>query len=169
MARDVTTDIIDHLRSEVTAASIPVSFSTSDDIGYAQYDDTESDVYVTPVSEDPVVPGGGQTQYSGIDPGGAGPIQDVVTSVQIDCWGGDIDTPRNQAAGVHPHTVANDLGREVHRVLFESSEASSSPPVPSGYHWVNADPPRTADDSEASPTKYRRVVVAYAKHLETPP
>lgn len=165
---DVKKDIIDHLRSHVDTGNISVSFSTSDDIGFSQYDDVDQAVYATPVSEDPVVPGGGQTQYTGIDPGGTGGVADVVVSLQIDCWGGDREAPVYDAASTHPDIVASELSDEVYRVLFATDDSASGPSVPSGYDWLNAEPPTEADDTEQSPTTYRDIVVARAKYTKTP-
>lgn len=168
MSRDIKQDVIEFLRANIDTSAISVSFSASDDIGFAQYDDVDQDVYVTPVSEDPVVPGGGQTGYSGIDAGGRGGIADVVVSVQIDCWAGDRDADVYQTADSHPDIVANELSQEVYRVLFDADESSSGPAVPSGYEWVNAEPPTDADDVEESPTKYRDTVLARLKYTQTP-
>jgi hypothetical protein len=168
VVRDIKADLIEFLRSHVGDAAISVAFTPDDDIGFEQYDDADQDIYVTASSEDPAVPAGGQTQYSGVDPGGAGGIQDVVTSLQIDCWGGDIDADAYAGVDSHPDIVANELAREVHRVLFEAGESGSGPPTPSGYEWINAEPPREANDVERSPTKYRRIVIARTKHTETP-
>lgn len=168
MTRDVKADLIAFLREYVDTDAISVPFTADDDIGFAAYDDTEQGVYVTPVSEDPVVPGGGQTQYSGIDAGGRGGIQDVITSVQIDCWGGDVQADVYGGVDSHPDIVANELAREVHRVLFETSEGGSGSPTPDGYEWINAEPPVEANDPEESPTKYRRFVIARTKHTERP-
>lgn len=168
MTRDIKADLIDFLRTHVDETAISVSFTNADDIGFAAYDDVDQDVYVTPVSEDPVVPGGGQTQYSGMDPGGRGGVQDVVTLVQIDCWGGDRDAAIYQGVDSHPDIVANELAREVHRVLFEADESAAGPPVPEGYEWVNAEPPTDADDAQQSPTKYRDYVLARLKYTKRP-
>ena len=168
MVRDIHSDLVDHLRAYVDETALSVPFDTQDDIGPAAYDDVGQEVYATPVSKDPRVPGGGETGYSGIDAGGRGGIQDTVVSVQIDCWGGDRDADVYVGADSDPNTVANELAQEVHRVLFESDEADAGPPVPDGYKWVNAEPPTGADDPERSPTKYRDIVIARVKYTKTP-
>lgn len=166
MARDVKSDIIDFLRSHVDTSVIDVPFDKSDDIGFAAYDDVDQSVYVTPASEDGVVVGGGESRYSGMDGTGKGGIQDVVTTVQVDCWGGDRDDDVYTGVDSHPDIVANALSREVHRVLFESGESNDEIPTPDGYEWVNAEPPVEANDVQETPTKYRRYVVAVTKHTE---
>jgi hypothetical protein len=168
MAKDIKKDLIDFLRSEANSSGFSVPFTNSDSIGFEQYDGADEAVYITPVSEDPAVPGGGQTQYTGIDPGGDGGIADVVVSVQIDCWGGDRDDQIHADNDTHPDIVANELSQEVYRVLFEADDAAAGPAVPAGYDWINAEPPREADDLEQSPTKYRDIVVARMKYTKTP-
>lgn len=168
MPRDTKKDLIDHLRSEFDTSAISVPFDVSDDIAFEAYDDVEKEVYVTPVSEDSTSPGGGETQYTGIDPSGAGGIQDIVTSVQIDCWGGDEEADVYMTNNTHPDIVANELSTEVHRILFNTDESSSGPAIPTGYDWMNAQPPSEADDTEENPTTFRDIVIARTKHTVRP-
>lgn len=176
MVRDIKADVVAFLREHFDEGEIPVSFEAGDptdptasgDVRFADYDGGLEYPQVAIVSEDPLVPGGGETQYSGIDAGGKGGIQDVVTSVQIDCWGGPHDAKVYKDEGSHPDVVANALARETHRVLFKANESDEGPPVPDGYEWVNAEPPVEANDTERSPTHYRRFVIARTKHTERP-
>jgi hypothetical protein len=176
VTRDIKADLVAFLREYFDETAVSVTFSPGDptdptvegDVRFAGYDGANDYPQVAVVSEDPVVAGGGQTQYSGIDAGGRGGIQDVITAVQIDCWGGPHDADVYQTEDSNPDTVANELGRETHRVLFEADEADVGPPVPDGYEWVNAEQPSSSNDIERSPTHYRRIVVARTKHTETP-
>jgi hypothetical protein len=168
MARDYKLDCIDHLRSEFDSSAVSVPFTPSDDIGFAEYDDIDQDVYVTPSSADPTVVGGGQTGYSGIDPGGDGGVADVVVSLQLDCWGGDRDDQIHADNDTHPDIVATEVAQEVYRILFETDDAAAGPAVPAGYDWVAAEPPREADDVEENPTEYRDIVIARFKYTKTP-
>ena len=127
MARDIKSDLVAFLREHFNESEIPVTFEAGDPadpttvegVRFADYDGANNDFpQVAIVSEDSVVPGGGQTQMTGIDAGGGGGIQDVVTSVQIDCWGGPHDADIYQSEGAHPDVVANALARETHSVLF---------------------------------------------------
>lgn len=176
MVRDVKSDLVTHLREHFDAGDVPVPFDVGDpadptasgDVRFADYDGENDYPQVAIVSEDAVVPGGGQTQYTGMDAGGAGGIQDTVTSVQVDCWGGPHDAAVYDDHGSNPDVVANALGRAVHDVLFNTDEADEGPPVPDGYEWVNAEPPVESNDTERTPTHYRRFVVARLKHTERP-
>jgi len=176
MVRDIKSDLIAHLREYINETVVPVPFDAGDpsdpaatgDIRFADYDGANDYPQVAIVSEDGVVPGGGQTGYSGMDAGGKGGIQDTVTSVQIDCWGGPHDDGVYQEHGSHPDVVANALGRAVHDVLFNSDESDEGPPVPDGYEWINAEPPDENNDTDRSPTHYRRVVIGLLKHTERP-
>ena len=176
MARDVKSDLVAHLREHFAATEIPVPFDVGDpadpvspgDVRFADYDGENDYPQVAIVSEDPVVPGGGETQYTAMDAGGAGGIQDIITSVQIDCWGGPQDATVYNENGSHPDVVANALAWETHAVLFGSDEGDEGPPVPEGYEWVNAEPPVEANDTERTPTHYRRFVVGLLKHTERP-
>ena len=177
MTRDIKSDLVAFLRQHFDETAIPVTFNpgptddpTADgDVRFADYDGGAGPYpNVSIVSEDPVVVGGGEAQYSGIDAGGKGGIQDVVTSVQIDCWGGPHDAEIYANEDSHPDVVANALGRETHRVLFEADESDEGPPLPDGYEWINAEQPVENNDTERSPTHYRRFVVARTKHTERP-
>jgi hypothetical protein len=176
MARDIKQDLVTFLRTYIDETSITVSFDSgnpskpnaSGGVRFADYDGENEYPQIAIASEDPSVSGGGQSRYSGIDAGGRGGIQDVITSVQIDCWGGPDTAEVYQTEGSHPDVVANELGREVHRVLFEADEAAEGPPVPDGYEWVNAEPPTESNDTNRSPTHYRRVVIGLLKHTERP-
>jgi hypothetical protein len=176
MVRDIKSDLIAHLREYIDETVVDVPFDAGDpsdptaegDVRFADYDGSNDYPQVAIVSEDAVVPGGGQTQYSAMDAGGSGGIQDIVTSVQIDCWGGPHDDDVYQEHGSHPDVVANALGRAVHDVLFNSDESSEGPPVPDGYEWLNAEPPTESNDTERTPTHYRRVVVARLKYTKRP-
>ncbi|WP_324757093.1 hypothetical protein [Haloarcula montana] len=174
MTRDIKKDLVAFLREHFDDSVVPVTFDAGDptqpatdgDVRFADYDGANDYPQVAIASEDPTVAGGGETGYSGMDPGGNGGIQDTITSVQIDCWGGPDDADIYQSDGSHPDVVANALGREVHDILFEADESDDGPPTPDGYDWVNAQPPTESNDTERSPTHYRRFVVARLKHTE---
>lgn len=176
MVRDIKSDLIAHLREYFDAGAVPVPFDVGDptdpsapgDVRYADYDGANDYPQVAIVSEDGVVPGGGQTQYTGMDAGGGGGIQDTVTSVQIDCWGGPRDADVYAEHGSHPDAVANALSRETHSVLFNTDESAEGPPIPDGYEWINAEPPVENNDTKRTPTHYRRYVVGLLKHTERP-
>lgn len=176
MARDIKSDSVAFLREYVDPSVIPVPFDPGDpadptaagDVKFADYDGANSYPQVAIVSEDPAIAGGGETGYTGMDPGGRGGIQDTITSVQIDCWGGPEDDNTYSEHGSHPDVVANALGREVHRVLFEADESEYGPPVPETYEWVNAEQPRETNDTERNPTHHRRTIIARLGHTERP-
>lgn len=156
---DPKKDLRDYLRSNFDATNVSVSFTPSDDVVISDDDGPRNYPQVAVVSKDPVVPGGGQTQATGIDPGSGGAIQDVVYLVQIDCWGGPEDGAPYAGTNDHPDAVANELGEETHRVLFGADPADA----PADYEWISAEPPSEADDSEESPTHHREIVIARAK------
>lgn len=187
MARDVKSDLVAFLREHFDDTAVPVAFDAGDpaqpategDVRFADYDGANDYPQVAIASEDPTIAGGGETGYSAMDAGGGGGVQDVITSVQVDCWGGPDDSQAYNAEGfgydfgsdfglapTHPDVVANALGREVHDILFEADESSDGPPTPDGYDWVNAEQPTESNDTERSPTHYRRFVVARLKHTD---
>lgn len=176
MVRDIKSDLIAFLRQHFDESVVSVTFSpgdpadptTEEGIRFADYDGANEYPQIAVVSEDPTLPGGGTTGYSAMDAGGKGGIQDVITSVQIDCWGGPDNDDIYQSEGSHPDPVANQLARETHRVLFEADESDEGPPVPDGYEWVNAEQPVESNDTERNPTHFRRYVIARLKHTERP-
>jgi hypothetical protein len=160
---DVSDDLVSFLRSRFNTSVVSVSFTTTD-IDHADYDGPNAYPQIAVVSEDPVVPGGGQTQFTGIDGGGGGPIQDVVVSVLVDCWGGPEDADAYQGVDVHPDLVATELATEVWRRCLNAS--TDNPP--DGYEWISAEPPRDADDTERNTVHYRQQVVCRLKYTWTP-
>jgi len=88
---DVKADLVAFLRSNFDDTAPSVSWTSSEDIVHADYDGQRDYPQVAIVSRDPVVPGGGQTNATGIDAGGNGPVQDVIYLVLVDCWGGPED------------------------------------------------------------------------------
>lgn len=165
MPRNVHEDLVGFLRSNVDTSNISVTFSTSDDIHQADYDGGHDYPEIAVVSTDPVVPGGGDTRFTGMDPTGAGPIQSGIEVVLVDCWGGPADDPAYVGNSVHPDTVANELAREV----WKRSIDAAADAAPSGYEWISADPPRTADDTESyEDTHFRDQVTVRLGYTESP-
>jgi len=152
-------DLVEYLRDNVDGSAASVPFTNADDIVFADYDGGAGPFpQVAVVSKDPVVPGGGQTQATGSDPSGGGPIQDVIYLVQVDCWGGPDDAQVYADHGSHPDVVANELGEEVAATCRVGSDGA-----PAGYEWLFAEPPQESDDTEQSPTEHREIVTVRMK------
>ncbi|WP_089650091.1 hypothetical protein [Halobacterium hubeiense] len=162
MSRDVTDDLLAHLTTgtpSFNTDAIPVTFGEGR-IEHADYDDGPRYPSVAVVSADPVVPGGGPMDATGMDGSGDGVIQDVIASVLVDCWGGTHETDVYHDEGSNPDVVAKELANEVHRVCFQTQPVQA----PAGYELVNAAPPTPAHDTEASPTARRYQTVCYLKY-----
>lgn len=153
-ATDPKAAVRDFLQSNMDGSAISVTFTPSDDVTIADYDVGPSYPSVAVVSADPVTIDGGDTGATAIDPSGAGPVQDVVTLVQVDCWGGPRDADIYQSEGSDPDTVAQELGTEV----ADECQAAAATSQPSGYRWIYADRPSDGNDTEDAPTEYRRIV-----------
>jgi len=173
MAKHVDRDLIAFLREQMDPSVVAVTFDpgppgdtdAGGDVFFADYDGDLDYPLVAIVSNDPVVPGGGETGFTGIDSGGGGPVQDVVETILVDCWGGPVDDAIYDGAGTHPDDVANNLGREVWSVCNEAAAENA----PAGYEWIGASPPSTADDEETHErTHYRDQVVVRLKHTQAP-
>ena len=158
---DVSDDLVTFLRANLNTERVSVPFDPADDIDHANYEGSQEYPQIAVVSEDAIVAGGGLTQYSGIDPGGGGGIQDVVVSLLVDCWGGPEDEAVYRSTGVHPDRVAAELAHEVHQAATATG-ASSPPP---GYDWLSAEPPRDADDVDREQTHYRQQVICRLKYI----
>lgn len=163
MTTDPSDDLVSFLRSNVDDSNISVPFSTSDDIDHADYDGPNDYPQIAVVSNDPVVPGGGETGWTGMDPGGGGPIQDRVETMLVDCWGGPEDRDVYQNNGTHPDKVAAELRAEVVRAC----NAAAAGGAPSAYEWIAATPQGDADDTERDRTHYREQALCRLKHTET--
>jgi hypothetical protein len=161
---DPKDDLVTHLRNNVDPSVVSVPFTNADDIVFADYDGGAGPYpQIAVVSKDPIVPGGGQTQATGIDAGGGGGIQDTIYLVRVDCWGGPADADVYANHGSNPDTVANELGEEVAKTCRVGTAGA-----PSGYEWMFAEPPTEADDVEESPTEHRDQVTVRMKVTYTP-
>lgn len=160
---DAKGDLVDHLRATFDSSVVSVPFENTSDIVFADYDGAHDYPEVAVVSKDAITPGGGQTGATGIDPTGAGAIQDVIYLVQVDCWGGPDDDQVYADHGSHPDIVANELGEEVASVCRVGSDGA-----PAGYEWMYCRPPYEADDMEASPTSHREIVEVRLKTTYVP-
>lgn len=160
---DVKADLVSYLRSNFNAGAVSVSWTNSDDIVHADYDGARDYPQAAIVSRDPIVQGGGTTGVTGIDPGGGGPIQDVVYLVQVDCWGGPEDDPVYTGSGTHPDAVAVEIAEEVAETCRVGDENA-----PTGYNWLMADPPEEADDTDENPTHHREIVQVRMKYTYGP-
>jgi hypothetical protein len=148
--------------SNVSVAFAPgdhTDTSTDGDVDHANYDNGPVYPSAVAVSEDPVVPGGGPMDVTAMGGSGGGGIQDVVVSILMDCWGGTHETAAEMNWSTSPDVVAKEIAHEVHRVCFEADPADA----PSGYELINAAPPRSAHDTQATPTVRRYQTVCYLK------
>jgi len=153
MTTEPSDDLVSFLQSNFDTSNVSVSFSTSSDIGHADYEGANDYPQVAVVSNDPVTPGGGLTGYTSIDAAGGGPNQATVAVILVDCWGGPEDDPTYQGGSTHADEVAAELADEVRRVCHDSA---TSPPT--GYDWIGAKRLGDADDTDRSPTHYREQV-----------
>lgn len=160
---DVKADLLTFLRSNFDDTAVSVPWTNSDDIVHADYEGSRDYPKVAIVSRDPITPSAGSTGASGIDASGAGPIQDVIYLVQVDCWGGPEDDDTYQGNSADPDSVAVDLAEEVAATCRIGTDGA-----PSGYEWMMADPPQEADDTEESPTHHREIVTVRMKVTYTP-
>jgi hypothetical protein len=155
---DPKKDLRDYLRNNLNTGALTVPMSTSD-IVIGDPDGSRTYPQAAVTTKDPIVPGGGETQATGINPAkGSAPIQDVVYTVQVDCWGGPHDADVYANHGSNPDRVANDLGEEVAATCRVGQSGS-----PANYEWLFAGPPQEADDTDHNPTSHREVVTARLK------
>lgn len=160
---DPKDDLVEFLRGNVDGTAFSVPFDNAEDIVHADYEGTREYPEIAVVSKDSITPGGGQTGATGIDPTGAGAIQDTIYLIQVDCWGGVEDEDPYPGLDTHPDIVAVELGEEVARVCRVTPENA-----PEGYEWMFCHPPYEADDTDASPTSHREIVEVRMKVTYTP-
>lgn len=172
MARDDSDNLVAYLRQEFDTSNITVSFSPGDsndttqdgDVDHANYDDGPDYPSAVVVTEDPTPIGAGPMGVTGMDPGGAGSTQRVVVSLLVDCWGGTWETADTNNWSISADEVAKEIAWEVHRILFETQPTNA----PNDYELVSADVPRSAHDTQASPTVRRYQTVAYLAYTNYP-
>lgn len=160
---DPKDDLVEFLRTNVDGSTFSVPFDKQSDIVHADYEGSREYPEIAVVSKDSITPGGGQTGATGVDPTGAGAIQDTIYLIQVDCWGGTEDTPVYSDYDSHPDAVSVELGEEVARVCRVGTSGA-----PSGYEWMFCHPPYEADDTDASPTSHREIVEVRMKVTYVP-
>jgi len=158
---DPADDLVSFLQSNINASNISVSFTPSDDVKHAVYEGSNDYPQIAIVSNDPVVPGGGETGFTAIRSGN-GPVQDSIETLLVDCWGGPEDDDTYQGGSDHPDGVAAELRAEVVRTC--NSDVTNPP---NGYQWISAESLGDADDTDRSPTHYREQVTARLKQTKT--
>lgn len=160
------TDLRDFLQGSngIDTSTLSFSFSTSDDVVVSDPEGGPSYPEAAVASKDPTIPGGPATRFTGYDPSGAGPIQESIVSLQVDCWGGTEEDGTIQTDDVHPATAAEELAEAVWQACFDANAASP----PSGYEWVAADRPFQNHDTTESPPAYRESTICYLKELNEP-
>lgn len=159
--KDVKRDLVAFLRAhfDETALSVPLTpgdpatpNDADGEIRIADFDGGLDYPGIYLQAENTVVPNSGVTGFTGMDPGSGGPTQDPVTSVQVDCWGGTTQTDRLINHGVHPDTLASEMANQVWRTCLNNSGG------PDGYRYVSVSEPTEGNDTDASPTAFRRIV-----------
>jgi len=161
MPTDPTADLVSFLQNNVNGGEISVSFTPGSDVGFANYEGANDYPQIAVVTNDPVIPGGGQTGYTSINPDGSGPNQASIHTILVDCWGGPEDDAAYQGGSTHPDLIAAELADEVRRVCHANA---TSPP--SGYDWLGARRLGDTDDTDRSPTHYREQVECLLRAVE---
>jgi len=153
MPVDPADDLVSFLQSNFDSAAISVAFSNSDDIDHADYSGANEYPQVAIVSNDPVIPGGGQTGFTSISGDGSGPNQATIETILVDCWGGPEDDGAYDGNPEHPDGIAAELSSEV---IDTCHDDATNPPA--GHSWIGARPLGDADDTDRNPTHYREQV-----------
>lgn len=148
--KDPKLDLRGFLRTNVATGDLSIPFDANTQIDIADYDGGISTPSVALGPEDTIPVGGGPTGYTGMDGGGAGPTQDLMTSIAVDCWGGNERTDVLVSNDVDPDTVANELAQVVWDAIHDNSGDLS------GYDRISVTEAREANDDRSSPTEYRR-------------
>lgn len=156
-------DLRDFLRDSFDPNAVSVPWTNSEHIGIANYDVGPEFPSIAIANSDPVIPGGGDTGVTAIDGQGGGGIQESVFHVLVDCWGGPRDDPTYEEHGSDPETVAGEIGEEVHSETMVGVLGA-----PDGYEWMWSNPPKDANQSEATPTELRRQVTVRMKWTYLP-
>lgn len=157
-------DLRDWVRPRFDDSAISVPFTAADDLDIANRDVGPSWPSIEIAASDPIVPGGGPMDMTGMDPGGGGAIQDQIYAIHVDCWGGPRDAAVYADHGSDPVTVADELGQELHSAAWATPENA-----PAGYNGaVSATPPMDAPETDATPTEHRTVVRVFLKATHTP-
>jgi hypothetical protein len=88
--------------------------------------DPEGDVYEITISnpdESPV--GGGETGYTGIDPSGAGPVQEIGGTVDVNCWAAR-DRAGTNGVSLNPRKAAFLMKWQVEQILRDHATATDA-------------------------------------------
>lgn len=159
--RNEKADLISFLRRNIDEDDIPIPFDLGDpdepysdaDLAFPNYDGGLNFPGIYPSSKDTSIFGGGETQYSGMRPDTGGPFQDTTVSMQVDCWGGTLETSRVVDEGIHPIRLANDMAKVVHHACINNAVNIDN------YRWISSTVPTEAHNAESNKTEYREYVI----------
>lgn len=159
---DPKDDLVAHLRAELDTSGISVTFQpgpsgdtqAEGDVQHADYQGAREYPVVVVATKDSTPVDGGQTGVTAIDTATGGPVQSVIYTIQVDCWGGPRTASIYSSEGSDPDTVAGELGEAVAAACRVGEDG-----VPDGYGWMMAEPPSEADDTQESPVVHREIVV----------
>lgn len=148
--QDPVITIQDLLSNNWKNANTSISYDPDIHTGWHQEEADTPQVTVTNPEESPI--DGGRTGYSAIDGSGAGPVQELGGSVNVDCW-----SDRESESGVNPKKLTFEFTEEIKRIVKGDITTATDLRVINygGRRFVPPDP------SENPPVFHYNVPVGY--------
>lgn len=127
-----------------------ISYDPAIHSGWHDTEANDPQVTVTHVEEG----ASGATGFSGIDPSGAGPTQDIDGTVAVNCW-----SDREVESSVNPKKLTFEFTEEVKRIVKNNTLSATD------LRYISYGGRNFRPDGRADPTVFRyRVPVKYFYH-----
>lgn len=127
--------------------------------------DSDGDYYeITVANPDESPVRGGETGYSGIDPTGAGPTQDIVGTVDVNCWA---DSTRSGVNGVtlNHRKAAFLMKAQVESILRDHAQGTDAAGNSTAFfHFSPMGASRNIEEDEEPPIWRWLVTAGYSYH-----
>lgn len=149
MVQDPQLTIQNLLDNNWNTANTSISSKPEVFTGWRRAEATKPQVTVSTPDEGPL--GGASTPFRGIDPSGAGPVQDINGFVDVNCW-----SDREVESSVNPKKLTYEFSEEVKRIVKANTLSATD------LDFIGYDGRSFLVDPEANPTVFRyQVTIQY--------
>lgn len=140
--KDPTLTVHDLLNNNWDNSNTSVSYDPNIHTGWV---DTEASTpQVTVSTADELAAPGNQTPFSGIDPSGAGPTQDISGTLHANCW-----SSWNWESDVNPKKLTFEFAEEVERIVTNNQLSAAD------LQYIGYGGRRFLVDENVEPTVFR--------------
>lgn len=142
MVKDIVLVIKDYLDNNWDTSNTSISYQPDTHTGWFDTQATNPQVTISTPNE--TAQGGGTTPFSGIDPTGAGPTQEINGFCVVNCW-----SDREVESGVNPKKLVHEFKEEVRRIIHDKATAHED------YRFIGFSGADFLVETETEPTGFR--------------